>query len=125
MIGNQDQAFWEVGEQISLSRLQQFPPDAFVAADSNDSGGPALGHTSGEKAPRLLGECDPRIIPVFVDEVERRAEELRSIDSGCKTDQPGLEDLGQKCRSYAIQPEMKYVPNASALEAAEYSPLRI
>lgn len=81
MICNQDHSLWKVAHEIPLGGLEELSSDALVTAYSDESRGPLLGHGGDQEAERLLRECNPRIVPVLVHQIQRSAESLRNIDS--------------------------------------------
>lgn len=51
VVGDQDQALREVGEQVAFRGFQEFTPDRLVPTYTDDGGCPALSHACGEEAP--------------------------------------------------------------------------
>lgn len=115
MVGDEDEPLRKIAEQIPIHRLQQLSSHTLVSADFYHRWSPELGQGDGEEAKGLLGKCNPGIVPIFVDEIERRAQSLKGID-------PDIVQLrGRELSSstHARHPEKKYDPTAKALEICE------
>ena len=91
MICNHDQSFWEESLESSILRLQKLSPDALVPTDPYDGGTKPRSCCGCDKPERLLRESHISVVIVFVDKVERRAEDLgqmygedTSVDPKCE-----------------------------------------
>lgn len=81
MVRNHDHSFREITKQASIDELQQLSSNTLITTDSHNSWCPALRDGHGEETEGLLGEGDPGIVPVLVDEVQRGSKDLGCNDS--------------------------------------------
>lgn len=80
MIRNHDQSLRKSRLESAILRLHQLPADGGVAADPDDGWGEPLCHGHDEETKPLLGHGHVGVVVVFADDIERRAEDLGSVD---------------------------------------------
>lgn len=81
MIRYHHQPVREPADKLAIRILLELAAHALVAADSDHRRRPVLGERGDEQTKRLLRVSNPSIVPFFVDQRQRAAEELRSIDA--------------------------------------------
>lgn len=81
MVCNHDDALGKVELDSPVGCGFDLPCDRRISADTDHRGSPDLGHDGGGEGKGTLGHGHIGVVPVPVDEIQRRSNDLGDIDT--------------------------------------------
>lgn len=110
VVCDQDQTFREVSSDASVGCESDLAEYTAVTTDAHRGRGTPLGQRGDGEAKGLLGQGDPCIKVLFLDDIERQADDLGYHDAGAAAAEPGnYEKAADKLDEDAIVCRLSFV----------------